>query len=99
MCLEGTQKLSAKRIQRIAQRELDHQNFRDALFNGKAMRVYNYNIVSKGLANMTVKQNKLALSPFDKKRFLLFDSNSKVPFCHKVNDEYAFLEVIYTDTI
>ena len=62
------------------------------------MRVYNYNIVSKGHTNMTVKQNKLALSPFDSKRFLLFDGISTVPFGHKTAEENAFLEDIYMDT-
>ena len=62
------------------------------------MRVYNYNIVSKGHTNMTVKQNKLALSPFDSKRFLLFDGISTVPFGHKAAEENAFLEDIYMDT-
>ena len=62
------------------------------------MRVYNYNIVSKGHTNMTVKQNKLALSPFDSKRFLLFDGISTVHFGHKAAEENAFLEDIYMDT-
>ena len=47
---------------------------------------------------MTVKQNKLALSPFDSKRFLLFDGISTVPFGHKAAEEIAFLEDIYMDT-
>ena len=62
------------------------------------MRVYNYNIVSKGHTNMTVKQNKLALSSFDSKRFLVFDGISTVPFGHKAAEEKAFLEDIYMDT-
>ena len=62
------------------------------------MRVYNYNIVSKGHTDMTVQQNKLALSPFDSKRFLLFDGNLTVPFVHKAAEEKAFLEDIYRDT-
>ena len=61
------------------------------LFTGKTMRVYNYNIVSKGHTNMTVKQNKLALSPFDSKSFLLFDGISTVPFGRKAAEENAFL--------
>ena len=90
--------MSAKGIKRNAQRELVHQTFRDTLFTGKTMRVYNFNIVSKGHTNMTRKQNKLALSPFDSKRFLLFDGISTVPFGHKAAEENAFLEDIYMDT-
>ena len=62
------------------------------------MRVYNYNIVSKGHINMTVKQNKLALSPFDSKRFLLVDGITTMPFGHKAAEANAFLEDIYMDT-
>ena len=47
---------------------------------------------------MTVKQNKLALSPFDSKRFLLFDGISTVPFGHNAAEESAFLEDIYMET-
>ena len=56
--------MSVKGIKRSAQRELVHQTFRDTLFTGKTMRVYNYNIVSKDHTNVTVKQNKLALTSF-----------------------------------
>ena len=62
------------------------------------MRVCNYNIVSKGHTNMTVKQNKLTLSPFDSKQFLLFDGILTVPYGHKATEENAFLEDIYMDT-
>ena len=88
----------AKEIKRSAQRELVQQTFRDTLFNGTTMRVNNYNIVSKAHNNMTVKQNKIALSPFDSKRFLLFDGNSTVSFGRKVVEESAFLADIYIDT-
>ena len=90
--------MSAKGIKRSAQRKLFHQTFRDTFFTGKTMRVYNYNIVSKGHTNITVKQNKLAISPFDLKRFLLFDGISTVPFDHKATEKNAFLEDIYMDT-
>ena len=62
------------------------------------MRVYNYNIVSKGNTNMTVKQKKFALSSVDTKRFLIFDGILTVPFGHKAAEENAFLEDIYRDT-
>ena len=91
-------KIECQRIKRSAHRELVHQTFRDTLFIRKTMRVYNYNIISKGHTNMTVKQNKLALSPFDSKLFLLFFGISTVPFGHKAADENAFLEDIYMDT-
>ena len=90
--------MSAKEIKRSARRELVQQTFRDTLFNGTTMRVNNYNIVSKAHNNMTVKRNKIALSPFDSKRFLLFDGNSIVLFGRKVVEESAFLADIYIDT-
>ena len=90
--------MNAKGIKRSAQRELFHQTFRDTFFTVKTIRVYNYNIVSKDHTNMTVKQNKLAISPFDLKRFLFFDGISTVPFDHKAAEKTAFLEDIYMDT-
>ena len=62
------------------------------------MRVYNYKLVLKGHTNMTVKQSKRALSPFDSKCFLLFDGFATVPFGHKAAEENAFQEDIYRDT-
>ena len=62
------------------------------------MRVHNYNTVSKGHTNMTVTQNKLALSPIDSKRFHFFDGNLTVLFGHNAAEENAFLEDIYMDT-
>ena len=47
---------------------------------------------------MTVKQNKLALSPFDSKCFLLFGGISTVRFGHKATKDNAFLEDIYKET-
>ena len=51
--------MSAKEIKRSAQRELVHQIFRDTLFTVKTVRVYNYNIVSKGHTKVTEKQTNL----------------------------------------
>ena len=62
------------------------------------MRVYNYYIVSKNHTKMTVKRNKVALSPFDSKQLHLFDGTSTVSFGHKAAEENAFLENLYTDT-
>ena len=46
------------------------------------MRMYNYSIVSKGHTNMTVKQNKPALSIFDSAIFenIWSESNFKEKF-------------------
>ena len=62
------------------------------------MRVYTFNLVSKGHTNKIVKQNKLALSPFDSRRFLLFYGISTVPFGHKAAEDYPFLRNLYLDT-
>ena len=59
------------------------------------MKVYNYKIVSEVHTNRTVEQYKRALSPFDLKRFLLFDGILTVPFGNEATEENAFLEDIY----
>ena len=45
-----------------------------------------------------MKQNKLVISSFDLKHFLIFDENSAVLFGHKAVEENDFLEDIYVDT-
>ena len=87
-------------IKRTAQRKLVHQTFRCILLTGKTMRVYKYNFVSKRHNNMTVNQNKLALSPETKSNliqnvFLFFDRISNVPCGHTAAEEKILQENIH----
>ena len=59
------------------------------------LRVNNYPIKSKKHEIQTVITNKIALSPFDGKRFLLFDAVSTLPFGHcKISEDSFFFEII-----
>ena len=60
----------------------------------ETLRIYNYSIKSKAQTNITIAQNRLALSPFDSKRFLLFDGIAILPFRHKSTEDNVFFEAI-----
>ena len=94
-CLDLNQKVSAKGITKFAQRKLLHAQFKEILFNKKTLRVNNYTIKLKKLEIQTVIKNKIALSSFDGKRFLLFDAVSTLPFGHcKISEDNFFFEII-----
>ena len=90
--------LSTKGIKWSAQRDLVHQSFRDTIFSGKTMRVYNYDIVLKVHLNLTVKQNKLGLSPFDLKRVLFSTAFQQLPLDIRPPKKKIFLEDIHMNT-
>ena len=48
----------------------------------------------KAHTNITIAQNRIALSPFDSKRFLLFDGIATLPFGHRATEGNVFFEAI-----
>ena len=92
--LDSTSKRSAKGVVQHSQQQLTHQRFRETLLSGKTLRIYNYSIKSKAHTNITIAQNRIALSPFDSKRFLLFDGIATLPFGHRSTEENVFFEAI-----
>ena len=92
--LDSTSKRSAKGVVQHSQQQLTHQRFRETLLSGKTLRIYNYSIKSKANTNITIAQNRTALSPFDSKRFLLFDGIAILPFGHRSTEENVFFEAI-----
>ena len=92
--LDSTSKRSAKGVVQHSQQQLTHQRFRETLLSGKTLRIYNYSIKSKAHTNITIAQNRIALSPFDSKRFLLFDGIATLPFGHRSTEENMFFEAI-----
>ena len=76
------------------QQQLTHQRFRDTLMSGHTLRIYNYSIKTKTHTNITIAQNRIALSPFDSKRFLLFDGIATLPFGHRSTEENMLFEAI-----
>ena len=77
-----------------SQQQLTHQRFRETLLSGKTLRIYNYSIKSKAHTNITIAQNRIALSPFDIKRFLLFDGIATLPVGHRSTEETVLFESI-----
>ena len=92
--LDSTSKRSAKGVVQHSQQQLTHQRFIETLLSGKTLRIYNYSIKSKAHTNITIAQNRIALSPFDSKRFLLFDGIATLPFGHRSTEENVFFEAI-----
>ena len=81
-----------------SQQQLTHQRFRDTLLSGKTLRIYNYSKKSKAHINITIAQNRIALSPFNSKRFVLFDGIATLPFEHRSTEENVFFEAIAEET-
>ena len=75
-----------------SQKQLTHQRTKNTLLSGKTLRIFNYSFKSKAHTNITVSQNRLAISPFDSKRFLIFDGIAKLPFGHKSTEDNVFFE-------
>ena len=92
--LDSSEKRRAKGVVQHSQKQLTHQRFKDMLLSGKTLRIYNYSIKSKAHTNITIAQNRFSLSPFDSKRFLLFDGIATLLFWHKSTEENVFFEVI-----
>ena len=94
-CLDLNQKISSKGITKLAQTKLLHAQFKECLFDKKTLRLNNYAIKLKKHEIQTVITNKIAISPFDGKRFLNFDAFSTLPFGHcKVPEDNFFCDII-----
>ena len=69
----GRHKLSAKGVCRFAQKDLNHELYKKVLHTGKSFRTINMRIRSEKHQLQTIKTNKLSLTSFDDKRFILED--------------------------
>ena len=67
----------------VVKNTIDSSHYKECLFNLKEISREQCNITSKFHEVFTEKFNKLALSPFDDKRFLLQDSTDTLPWGHK----------------
>ena len=92
--LDSTSKRSAKGVVQHSQQQFTHQRFRETLLSGKTLRIYNYSIKSKAHTNITISQNRIAFSPFDRKRLLLFDGIATLPFGIRSTKQNLFFEAI-----
>ena len=67
----GREKKTAKGITKAAQTKLKHDMYRDCLLQGKQMRSSMNQIRSKNHQLYSITLNKIGLSPFDDKRYVL----------------------------
>ena len=78
----GRQKLSAKGVCRFAQKELNHELYKKVLKTGESYKTVNMRIGSQKHQLQTIKTNKVSLSSFDDKRYVLEDGISTLPHGH-----------------
>ena len=71
-----------KGVTRAAREQLTHQKYKDALFLSSTLRTPNNRIVSDRHVLQSVSINKLSLSPFDDKRFILEGGIKTLPYGH-----------------
>ena len=77
-----SRKISAKGVTRAVREQLTHQKYKDALFLSSTLRTPNNKIVSDCYVLQTVSINKLSLSPFDDKPFVLEGGIKTLPYGH-----------------
>ena len=78
----GRQKLSAKGVCRFAQKDLKHELNKKVLHTGNSFKTINMKIGSEKHQLQTIKTNKVSLSSFDDKRFILEYGISTLPHGH-----------------
>ena len=78
----GKEKRTAKGITRTCQRKMKHQHYKDCLFNRKQTVVEGRMILSESHELYTVKKTKIALSPYDDKRYVMEDGHTTLAHGH-----------------
>ena len=66
----------------IVKNKIDFKNYKDCLFNKSIIKKEQYNIRSYNHQVFTEKQNKVALSPYDDKRYILEDQIHTLAWGH-----------------
>ena len=77
-----------------AQQFLTHNLYKESLFSGSVVRVLNTKITSKQHVLQTETTNKVALSSFDNKRYIMEDGVTTLPFGHCSIREEMFNNII-----
>ena len=79
-----TEKKTAKSIvKHVTKREITHEDYKDCLFNGTRTMANMSRIQSFGHEMYCVNINKIGLSPFDDKRYILDDGIITLAYGHK----------------
>ena len=95
---EDKQKMSAKGVCRYAQSSLNHEVYRNVLMTGSLMRSTNIRIGAQKHILRTIRNQKISLSAFDDKRFILEDGITCLPFGHfEIRDLPVFREIVQDD--
>ena len=91
----GRQKLSANGVCRFAQKDLNHDLYKNILQTGNSFKTINKRIGSEKHQLQTIKTNKVSLSSFDDKRFILEDGISILPHGHyMIRDVHVTQDII-----
>ena len=79
---EGKEKRTAKGITRACQRRMKHEQYKKSLFEGTQTNVVGHVIRSYDHEMFSEKVHKVALSPFDDKRYVLDDGCTTLAHGH-----------------
>ena len=91
------QKRSAKGTTKTAQSYLHHECFTDTILNNHTVRLENTRIQSTKHVLNTVVTNKVALSAFNDKRYILDNGIHTLPYGHHAVRDQAFYQTIIED--
>lgn len=95
---EGKHKKSAKGVTKHAQKKLKHEAFKTVLTSALMVRVVNNRIASSNHRIETIATNKIALTSFDNKRYIMSDKISSLPFGHYSIRDDVFNRMILDDS-
>ena len=91
----GRQRLSAKGVCMFAQKDLNHDTYKNNLHTGNTFKTINMRIGSEKHQLQTIETNKVSLSSFDDKRFILEDGISTLPHGHyMIRDVHVTQDII-----
>ena len=93
----GCRKLSAKGVTKSAHQHLRDADFVNTLLSGNSVRAENTQIVSDHHSLRTETSNKICLSAFDNKRYILHDGIKTLHLGHYELGNYAIDEINWSD--
>ena len=87
-------KMSAKGTKKFAQLKLSHEMFKQTLQTGKLVRLENVKLTSERHQIQTVCVNKIALSAYEAKMYIMEDKKATLPFGHySLTDEFVSKQI------
>ena len=76
-------KRTVKGIQRSVAKKITHEDYKSCLLNKKEKTLTVRHIKNSKHSMITISQNKIALSPFDDKRYITSDGIATFAYGHK----------------